>query len=91
LNHPQIDFRNKAAFELSFCFKIGFGIEANEERSLHWLDESSSGPLELQKTLEILKSWKASKFSNDLVDSLFTDGYLRGVHYEVDFPDVDAL
>lgn len=55
LHGRNLESKTKAAFQYSFCCKIGFGRPSSEDESKRWLEISERSPQDLQRDIEIIK------------------------------------
>lgn len=50
------NFYEEVAFQLAFCYKLGFGIRRDEDECRKWLFESKKHESDLEQQLELIKS-----------------------------------
>jgi hypothetical protein len=74
----QGDWRQDVAFEVAFCFKIGFGVSAKDSAADMWLDRSGKQQHDLQERIRsFLKRPITAR--DPLVDSIFANGLFADV------------
>ena len=72
--HLQLTADEQIAFELAFCFRIGFGV-ARSDRYTIYLKESQRDDQALQNAIELLKS-SYSYSQNTTIMELLSRGHL---------------
>lgn len=70
--------QDSAAFQIAFCYKIGFGISSSEDQIRRWLGEGRTLE-DLEGELEIVRT--ASWSYTDTVTKLFDEGYSMQMDY----------
>ena len=61
-----------AAFELAFCYKIGFGFPLDDDKSQSWLKRSGRYPKELELEMSNIRSFG---YNNNTIALLRNEGY----------------
>src|SRR5436305_15334282 len=64
--------KQAAAFELAFCYKIGFGVLLDDDKSQSWLKRSGRYPKELEVEMSNIPSFG---YNNNTIVLLQSEGY----------------
>ncbi|OAL51489.1 hypothetical protein IQ07DRAFT_563599 [Pyrenochaeta sp. DS3sAY3a] len=80
-----VSCKSNAAFQLSVCFSIGFGIPANYDSSRNWLHRSGKSEVDLTNQLELIKefSWVEHPYTyhTHFLNNLHNEGFIRNIDY----------
>ena len=75
--HAGGTHRSSAAFQLAFCYKIGFGTPSNERVSQHWLQETVHSAEDLDLRIQwAKKTVRRNDWRNGNLVSLIINGIL---------------
>ncbi|KAF3901680.1 hypothetical protein ABW21_db0209465 [Orbilia brochopaga] len=53
-NHIDISVRRSSAYEIAFCYRIGFAVPLDEEQSNNWLEKANKTQEDLNDALEMI-------------------------------------
>ncbi|KAH8891997.1 kinase-like protein [Thozetella sp. PMI_491] len=56
--------RNLAAFQLAFCYRIGFAVEIDQTQSQYWLERSGIAQQDLNDAVDMITDDMSSMFKN---------------------------
>ncbi|KAH7086774.1 hypothetical protein FB567DRAFT_592646 [Paraphoma chrysanthemicola] len=77
--------RSNAAFQISVCFSIGFGIPADVESCQQWLLRSGKTGVDLERVLDGMREYLQEEglylYHTNLLNNLHNDGYLRNIDH----------
>src|SRR5947199_10404755 len=67
-----------AAFELAFCYKIGFGVPLDDDKSQSWLKRSGRYPKALEAEMSNIRGFG---YNNNTIALLQSEGYSISIDY----------
>lgn len=80
-----VSCKSNAAFQLSVCFSIGFGVPANCDSSRNWLHKSGMPEVDLTNQLEFMRkySWVEYPYTyhTNFLNNLHNEGFVRNIDY----------
>lgn len=78
--------RSNAAFQVSICLAIGFGIPANDDSAQEWLRRSGRSQVDFNQQLDRMSQWsqvlEPYLYHTVYLNNLNNDGYLRSYYFD---------
>lgn len=78
--------QSNAAFQVSICLTIGFGIPANDDSAQEWLRRSGRSQVDLNQQLDRMSQWTQALepylYHTAYMNNLSNEGYLRSHYFD---------